>query len=891
MIRRYGRREGLWSFIGPGLFYLSLSITIGYSLWPYFYFVKNETLITIGLFATWRYGWQLTHYIRALIYGRVVFPRIRRRVTRAIADNRFPRHIYFIIPSYNEEPWVSTETFFSIMSELSRLPCGATLVVATGSDQDDRVIAATHQAHPARAKVNLILQRQSHGKRIAMGHSLRAVARHYNQHNFDDANSVTLFMDGDSYLEPDLLKKTLPLFALYPKLGAVTTNELAYIRTSSHWYKDWFNLKFGQRHILFQSHSLSRKVLTLTGRFSLFRTSIVVEEDFIGRIENDILVHPFHGKFRFLMGDDKSSWFNVLKAGWDMLYIPDVICYSLESRNADFLSLSTSLPYRWYGNTLRNNSRALALGWKRIGFFIWLCILDQRISMWTSLVGITGALALALFRDLVYFPIFIAWVLIVRSIQMFVIAYNGHPVSMLTIPLMLYNQWVGAIIKIRAFFFLADQKWSKGGVSQDAGANVHPVPHWLARWMPRYLMILSYGVFIFVLLLSEQVVMLPDVQAGMPMKPIQEFSLDIDAASHGVVADDGLDDSQALNRLLAEAPPGSVIHLPAGIIDLYTPVRIARSQMTLRGAGRNRTLLRAHLRGSEGAVLGIGGSRGKRVAFLEQNTHSGQSVLAVDLPGTDKGHDVLLLRQPNDAGFCRQIGSKNWCRQYPYLRQVMVSFTADGKGGLLRLDRELFLRFAAGKTELYLPELVRDVVIGDLSIRLDIDGHAIDEVRYVYENRFPDHALDLLRMEWAYRCRIENVGLLQAGRHALVFENALDCMARNLLVDGAWNKGKGGYGYIRFARAYGCVLSASRVRNIRHITLQWSAARNLIENIDSKVDINLHGGYPHHNLIRDIVFHIPPQHPWQPVTRAPADAAWAPPNGPGNQVERVRVAP
>ncbi len=890
MIRRYGRKEGLWSFLGPGLFYLSLAITIGYSLWPYFYFVKNETLISIGLFATWRYSWQMTHYLRALYYGLVVYPGIRRKVHQAIREERFPRHVYFVIPSYNEEPWVSVETFFSIMSELGQLPCEATLVVATGSEQDDSVIAATHQAHPARYKVNLILQRQGHGKRIAMGHSLRAVARHYNQHNFDDAHSVTLFMDGDSYLEPDLLKKTLPLFALYPKLGAVTTNELAYIRTNSHWYKDWFNLKFGQRHILFQSHSLSRKVLTLTGRFSLFRTSIVVEEDFIRRIENDILIHPFHGKFRFLMGDDKSSWFNVLKDGWDMLYIPDVICYSLESRNADFLSLSTSLPYRWYGNTLRNNARALALGYRKVGLFIWLCILDQRISMWTSLVGITGALTLALFRDLVYFPIFIAWVLIVRTIQMFVIAYNGHPVSMLTIPLMLYNQWVGAIIKIRAFFHLADQKWSKGGETQDSSSNVVPVPHRLARWMPKYLMIMSYAAFILALLFSEQVIMLPDVQAGIPVK-VRKFALVVKARQYGVVPDDGLDDSRALNELLATAPAHSVIQLPAGVLDIRTPIVINRSLLTMRGAGRGTTILKARFKGKDKAVLALEGLRGKKIAMPAEDIRPGQSVAEVQLPEVlADGQSVLLLRRPNDQQFCTAIGSKRWCKKYPYIRQTMVPFRRAATNEL-RFDRQFFLSFPKDVTEIFLPRLVHDVLIADLTITLEIPGHSIDEVRYDYENRFPDTEVDLLSLQWARHCRVENVALLQAGRHALVMENALQCSARGLVVDGAWNKGKKGNGYVRLARAYDCLLAASKVRNIRHITLQWSSAWNIIEDIDSGVDINIHGGYPHHNLIRRIRFHLPPEHRWKPITRAPDDALWAPPNGPQNRVEQIETVP
>jgi len=201
------------------------------------------------------------------------------------------------------------------------------------------------------------------------------------------------------------------------------------------------------------------------------------------------------------------------------------------------------------------------------------------------------------------------------------------------------------------------------------------------------------------------------------------------------------------------------------------------------------------------------------------------------------------------------------------------------------------LSFPKEVTEIFLPRLVHDVLIADLTITLDIPGHSIDEVRYDYENRFPDTEVDLLSLQWARHCRVENVALLQAGRHALVMENALQCSARGLVVDGAWNKGKKGNGYVRLARAYDCLLAESRVRNIRHITLQWSSAWNIIEDIDSGVDINIHGGYPHHNLIRRIRFHLPPEHRWKPITRAPDDASWAPPNGPQNRVEQIEIVP
>lgn len=890
MLKRFGRREGITSVIGPAVFYLTLAIAIGYSCWPYFYYVKNETLIAIGLFALWRYSWQVTHYIRALIYHLIVYRRIRSKVRQAAQDGVFPQHIFFIIPSYNEEPWVSSETFFSIMSELNRIPSSATLVVSTGSDSDDSVISAAYHAHPARHKVELVLQRQRMGKRIAMGHALRAVARRYNDKGMNHKNSVTIFMDGDSYLESGMFAKTLPLFCYDEKLGALTTNELAYINTKSQWYKDWFNLKFGQRHILFQSHSLSRKVLTLTGRFSIFRSSIVIREDFISQIENDILTHPFHGKFRFLMGDDKSSWFFLLKSGWDMLYIPDAICYSLESREASFLDLSTSLPFRWYGNTMRNNSRSLALGWKKIGTFIWICILDQRISMWTSLVGITSAIILAVFKDFVYFPIFIAWILIVRTIQMTVIGFNGHPVSILTIPIMLYNQWVGSIIKIRAFFYLSDQKWSKGKKKQDSSQDSIPVPHFLARWMPRLLLVMSYSAFLFVLLVTEQVLTLPNVHALQIPAVTENDQLLLQAEQYGIIPDDGQDDSANLNKLIALADNGSIIQLPPGNLDIHQPIIIERSNITIKGSGREKTILYSRMKSPAEAVVMVRGEFGKKLGSLSSDAAIGSSVLEFSDPaGLIKQDDILLLRQANDEEFFDAIESNRWRKDTPIIRQSMVQILDHQNNNLLFLDHSLDINYSAGKTMVIKPKIIRNVIIKDLTIIQDIPGQEITSVRHRYENLFPEYQVDLLRFIWTAFCEVDNVSLLWAGRHSLVFENSFGNIASNLNVIGAWNKGKKGSGYIRFSRAFKCHLKDSFVKDIRHITLQWSSAYNVFEGIHSQVDINVHGGYPHHNLISDITFNIPPEHKWEPITIAPHDAGWAPPNGPDNLFNRIQI--
>jgi glycosyltransferase Alg8 len=882
LIKRFGRKEGLLSLIAPAILYALVAFCIVYAMWPYFYYVKNETIIVLGLFAAWRYGWLLLNYTRTLAYAYWRFPSLRRRLEELPDNERFPDRIYFVIPSYKEEPWVSVETFQSIFSNLASIPSKATLIVATGQDFDDSVITAAYDAHPVRHKVELVLQRQRDGKRIAMGHALRALARRYRE----EPNSVTVFMDGDSYLESFTLQRTLPFFAAFPDLGALTTNEIAYVNTRSAWYKDWFNLKFGQRHVLFQSHALSWKVLTLTGRFSVFRTSVVVREDFIEQVENDILTHWMHGKFRFLMGDDKSTWFYLLKHRWKMLYVPDVVTYSLESRDASFFSLSISLPYRWYGNTLRNSARALDLGPKTTGWFIWFAILDQRLSMWTALVGITGALILAVAKSFIYLPFYLAWVLWVRVVQMAMIALRGHPVSMLTIPLMLYNQWVGAVVKIRAYYHLADQKWAKGGAVQSSD-QAWRIDHPWARWLPRYLMYLAYGLFGSALLVAEGAVRLPDADVLRGSGGRHR----VEARAYGVVPDDGHDDSQALQRLIDrhDGRGKVVIRLPRGRLDFEQGITIRRGGLELRGAGVGATLIQSHLAGTGTAVIALKGSRGAEIGRLAKSLRPDATHLVLERHDL-RVDELIWLAAPNDAEFLATIGSRRWNREYPWLRQALAATTRAGRNDV-DIATATGLALPDGQTRVFRTRPVRDVVLAGFTLRQTIPGADIRDLDHRYANAWPGYAVDGIRLNWTRDVRVLDVTVEDAGRHPLSIENSYAWEVRRLTVARAWNKGGGGNGYVRIARSYQGLMTDARIDGIRHITLQWSAAGNRLENIDTSVDLNFHGGYAHHNAVRDLRSRVPTAHPWRPVTRTPDDAHWAPPDGPGNRVTGHKVLP
>jgi len=884
--KRYGRRDGLISLIEPLLLYGIIASILFYVIWPYVYYVKNETLLVLGVFAAWRYGWLLINFTRAFLYAKVAYPNLKKKIKTLDENVKYPNHVYFSIPSYKEEPWVSVETFKSIMNELSVIPSSATIIVSTSGDpQEDAIIYQTCKAHHAFDKVELVFQHQKEGKRIAMGHSMRAIARRYFKKD-KDFNSVTFFMDGDSYLEKGFFQKLLPHFAIDSNLGAITTNEAAFIRTNSNWYKDWFNLKFGQRHTLFQSHSLSKKVLTLTGRLSAYRTDIIVQEKFISRVENDIITTVMHGKFRFLMGDDKTTWFNLLEAGWNMRYLPDALCYSLESRDADFLDLSRSLPYRWYGNTLRNSNRALSLGPKKIkSFFIWWAILDQRISMWTSLVGITGAAILGIFKAYFYLLFYIVWILYVRMFQLIIIAYNGHPVSVRTIPLMLYTQWIGSIVKIKALFNLSDQKWSKGNEVQSSDDSVAKIDHPLFDKMPDILMIFSYTFFFYIMLLSHNMIFIPDLDLlkektiNIKKDPI------ITTNTYGVIANDNKDDAKIINKLIKNAKDNTTIILPNGIIDLYSPIIITRSNITIKGVSKEKTIIVSHLKTANKAAIYIKGERLKKVAYLEKNIKYGANIININ---KDLQTDLkwIKIREPNDKEFLNKLNSMIWRKKYPYLRQEITKVTSTHKK-LLFLNNSLSTPFKANYAEIYTLNMIENIHLNSFTIRQEIANHTIQETVGIYVNLFPNYMVDMVRFEYASNSSIENVKILDAGSHPLVFENVYGCEASNLYINGSWNKGKKGNGYVRFSRAFNSRLYNSTLKNIRHLTIQWSSANNVFKNLNMHVDINLHGGYSHDNNIKNINFNIPDFHKWKGITMTPPNAKWAPPDGSRNYAENI----
>lgn len=429
----------------------------------------QATIIVVGFLGAWRYTWAVINFTRAVIYRLVVFPRRKAKAIKKYAKQNVKAHAYFMITSFMVDKEDTLKVYRRLFLAASKSENGATIVSSVVTGSDERLIRQIYQTMPQdMSRVRLVIDRiPSKGKRDAMAKALRILAE-FNPTRRD----VMVFVDGDTIVPEDIVEQTARWFT-NPKVGALTTDE-ACIIDKKNLFRDWFVLRFNQRQVMMSSVGLGRHVLTLTGRMSMFRADLATNPEFVRGVEHDFLQHWRLGHIKFLTGDDKSTWYWLLKNGYEMVYLPDVRSESMETQpRPTFFDSAKTLMVRWYGNMMRTNGRALRLPPSRIGYFTWWSIFDQRVSMWTTLVGPISVLLTAVIKDLSIIPLYIAWVMFTRYLMVAAISLNRGEWFPITHPPILYfSQIVGASLKTFVFFRLDKQKWTRQNASSQGAAKV-----------------------------------------------------------------------------------------------------------------------------------------------------------------------------------------------------------------------------------------------------------------------------------------------------------------------------------------------------------------------------------------------------------------------------------
>lgn len=461
--------ESVWAHAAYVLSVAAIALSLPENAW---HTEEKGALLAVGLIGMWRYGWGMTHFVRSIWFRTVRFPAMRREAEALSAAK--PGHAYLLVTSFRIDANTTMRVYRAAFIAAMEAPAGATVVASIVEMGDQRLIRRLFEITVGdNPNVELVFVRiAGSGKRDALAFGFKAIkARDPGE------NDTVAVIDGDSIVPKDLVLKCAPFFQLGPEIGALTTDEICEVE-GREIFRQWYSLRFAQRQILMCSMGLSRRVLTLTGRMSMFRARIACDDDFIEHVQEDSIDHWRLGKVKFLTGDDKSSWYWLLKRGYRMLYVPDVIVETIEQPPADrFVDSAAMLMVRWFGNMLRTNGRAIALGPHRIGFFTWWAILDQRVSMWTCLTGIAFALVGTLFVNPFAAVFYVIWVMTSRYIMTLFLLSVRDKISVSYPFLIFFNQIFGSLMKVYIFFRLDKQKWTRQNTVQKKNVSA-----WRARY-------------------------------------------------------------------------------------------------------------------------------------------------------------------------------------------------------------------------------------------------------------------------------------------------------------------------------------------------------------------------------------------------------------------------
>ena len=160
---------------------------------------------------------------------------------------------------------------------------------------------------------------------------------------------------------------------------------------------------------------------------------------------------------------------------------------------------------------VRTNERAVMLGPRRMGLFTWWCILDQRVSMWTSLVGPVAVALVAILKAPIALPLYAIWIIATRYLQALMLYAVRRDVTAWWPPLLYFNQIYGSMIKVFVLFHLDKQKWTRQNT-----VGKRDLTAWRERinkWSSRYAMVTF--VMVFIMLIANLVDALPVVDGKL----------------------------------------------------------------------------------------------------------------------------------------------------------------------------------------------------------------------------------------------------------------------------------------------------------------------------------------------------------------------------------------
>lgn len=319
---------------------------------------------------------------------------------------------------------------------------------------------------------------------------------------------------------------------------------------------------------------------------------------------------------------------------------------------------------------------------------------------------------------------------------------------------------------------------------------------------------------------------------------------------------------RALQSLLDDAPDGTVIQLGAGTFDFDAPLRIDRSNITVKGAGEGKTVLVNRIRDADigdaaaHAFLVMPDDMERPLGHLAQDVAEGSRTMVLeDGHGLSVG-DLLFVQTANDAAWLAETGNTGWQPQDPgpgkekglWLREFR-SRVVEVDGNAVTLAEATPYAFEAGVAEAIESTFLSEVHLSGFTIR----GRWGDPDSYEFSNTMDPWANTTgLEFDGVRDSSLRDITTENLASNAFRFQRVHESEAIDLTAIGAHNKAGANGVHFLFAESFANTLTGFTSIGARHGVefSSYSAEHYNTVQVDfMDRDVNFHGSPDTHNTV------------------------------------------
>lgn len=300
--------------------------------------------------------------------------------------------------------------------------------------------------------------------------------------------------------------------------------------------------------------------------------------------------------------------------------------------------------------------------------------------------------------------------------------------------------------------------------------------------------------------------------------------------------------------MIESAAAGTTFQLAEGTYNFDRTIRIAREDISITGAGSDKTIIKLPSGlGAEAFKVGNGAMTGDYK--IASNVAEGGKTITLSGSHSFAAGDHMYLARESTTAFYDQIGDDTWRNTDIPLRTSIVK-VASVSGNTITLESGVHFDFVPSETSVKEINLAENISLGGFTVDYGLAKANPSD----FTNRLSAYDRNaVVEVNGTSGLKLHDITARDIPSIGANFALSRDVQADKLTFTGAHNKGDGGNGYAYQLRdTYDGSFTNLTDMDMRHSVLfaSWrSAVGNDVHVLRTDRDINYHGGRHHDNTV------------------------------------------